>query len=156
MSRGFWKIYIVVWILGATTFVQKVSRFNQNSTKLCFLWGWKYHEDQHTGYFQPNVWLSQKAILLFVVVFPFSRVLWGSAETASLWSEARASRAAAAPCPERPEFRPSLGLKAAPCTHTRVLKSPTSEVTSARIAPIVYIIIVLWLFSAADDLQHCC
>lgn len=87
-------------------------------------------------------------------MFSFSRVLRGSAETGSWWSEAWASRAAAALCPGKPEFRPSLGPKAAPCTHTRALESPTSEVTSVRIVYTVYILIVLWLFTTVGDLQH--
>lgn len=58
-----------------------------------------------------------------------------------------AATATAAPCPERPEFRPSLEPKAAPCIPTPVSKSPTSETTFAvHISQLVHIVDILTAF----------
>lgn len=74
-------------------------------------------------------------------VLSLARVRWGCGQTVTPWSEVTAATATAAPCPERPEFRPSLEPKAAPCTPTPALKSPTFEATStAHISQVVVIV----------------
>lgn len=84
---------------------------------------------------------EMRKLTFYFMCFHFSRVHWGYVQTATLWSEPWAFMAAVALCPERQEFRLFPGPKAAPCTPSKVWKSPTSEPASA-FETIVYIVIV--------------
>lgn len=70
---------------------------------------------------------------LMAVVCFFSRVHWGSVRTATPWSAAWPSTAAAALHPKRAEFRFCPGPKEVQFIPTRAWKSPTSETDAGKL-----------------------